>query len=103
MFIAVGDGDLFYKSPGPMWASAPTGVVVKVAINWNLPNRTQEKGPQTRSFFVLDIEIAFGICEANAFHDPLECGIVVGVLAVFHPLSQQVTQDPAEVIMPGIA
>ena len=43
MFIAVGDGDLFYKSPGPMWASAPTTPTIDCSTNRNLEEREKYK------------------------------------------------------------
>ena len=49
----------------------------------------------------LYVEITDGIAAADALYDLFKRGFMVGVLAVFYPLADQIAQDPTEVIMPG--
>ena len=52
---------------------------------------------------LLQIKVTHSVLAADAFHDLLEGAFHIGILAVFHPITYQIAQDSAEVIVPGIA
>ena len=51
----------------------------------------------------LQVEIAGSISIADTFDDFSQAAVNVGVFTVFHPVSDEVTQDPPEIVMAGIA
>ena len=51
----------------------------------------------------LQIEVALCVVEADALDDLLQSLLVVGILAVLDPLTDEVAEDAAEVIVAGVA
>ena len=51
----------------------------------------------------LQIEVALCVVEADALDDFLQSLLVVGILAVLDPLTDEVAEDAAEVIVAGVA
>jgi len=43
------------------------------------------------------------VAEADPFNDLLKRSIVVGILPVFYPITDEVAQNAAEVVMAGVA
>ena len=53
--------------------------------------------------FRLQAEVTDSVAVADALNDLLKRSVSVGILTVFHPVAHQITQNPAEVVMTGIA
>ena len=51
---------------------------------------------------VLQAKVAGGVPIADALHDLLQRSLNVGVFAVFHPVADQIAENAAEIIVPGI-
>ena len=51
----------------------------------------------------LQVEVALCVVEADAADDLLQSLLVVGILAVLDPLTDEVAEDAAEVIVAGVA
>ena len=51
----------------------------------------------------LDVKIAGSVVEADTLHDLLQGSVDIGILAVFHPGADEVAQNAAEIVMPGVA
>ena len=52
-------------------------------------------------FLYMKIPLCVGI--ADVFNNGAQCGFVMGVFPVFDPTADQITEDAAEVFMPGVA
>jgi len=52
---------------------------------------------------ISDLKIPGGIVEGDALHDLLQGSVVVGILAVFYPATDEIAQYPAEIVVPGVA
>ena len=50
----------------------------------------------------LQTEVAFGVAEANALDNGAQGLFIGGILAVFDPGAEQLTEDAAEILVPGV-
>ena len=60
------------------------------------------------AFFVviaqlLQTKVTDSIAVADAFNNFPQGSIIIGVLAVFYPVANEIAEDTAEIIVPGIA
>ena len=62
----------------------------------------------SKCFFVviaqlLQTKVTDSIAVADAFNNFPQGSIIIGVLAVFNPVANEIAEDTAEIIVPGIA
>ena len=51
---------------------------------------------------ILQAKIAHCVLTADTFHDLLKGGLHIGILTVFHPSAQKITQNAAKILVTGV-